>query len=323
MARRPTRSISGPIIYGSVSVALTTALLVGWIYVIVKNQELTQRWAGNLWLLVSGIISFAMLIAVLVLFSVFLARAILDIRRQTTFIDSVTHELRSPLASLRLCLETLARPGLPDPHRERLHEMMHDDVERLAAFIDDILQATRIEHGGKGQVVSPVDLGSLLSTCVTTVCRRHRMSHDDVVIDVRPGLEIDTDAAALEIVMKNLIDNAIKYSDPPANVRINVVVEDRRVRIDVIDQGIGIPRSALRRVFDRFYRVDEEAVRARHGTGLGLYVVNALVRGIGGHLSAHSEGPGVGTRMTVLLPLAKAPTTVASATGAPVETIRP
>lgn len=304
------RSISGPIIYGSVSVALTTALLVGWIYVIVKNQELTQRWAGNLWLLVSGIISFATLIAVLVLFAVFLARAILDIRRQSTFIDSVTHELRSPLASLRLCLETLARPGLADPQRERLREMMHDDVERLAAFIDDILQATRIEHGGKGQAVSRVDLAELLRTSAAVVCRRHRMPVDDIVIDVAPGLEVESDAGALEIVMKNLIDNAIKYSDPPAQVRVAVVVEDRRVRIDVIDRGIGIPRNALRRVFDRFYRVDQEAVRTRHGTGLGLYVVNALVRGVGGHLSVHSEGPGAGTRMTVLLPVPKSASTV-------------
>lgn len=303
MARRPTRSISGPIIYGSVAVALSTALLVGWIYVIVRNQQLSQQWAaGNVSLLVAGIVSFIAIITVLVLFAVFLAREILEVRRQTTFVDSVTHELRSPLASLRLCLETLRRAELPPPQRDRLHDMMRHDVERLSGFIDDILEATRLGHRGRGHAAVSIDVAELVRRCTALVGRRHANDSDGIKIEVPEDLRIVSDPMALEIVVKNLLDNAVKYSDPPIDVTIRAFVDGNVLRIDVTDRGIGIPKRELARVFERFYRVDGEAVRTRRGTGLGLFVVKALVRGLGGQLSAHSAGPGTGTRMSVVLP---------------------
>ena len=137
--RRATRSISGPIILSSVSVALTATLLVGWILVIYRNQVLTQNWVGNAWLVVAGVVFFGAIDTVVILFPVFLAREILEVRRHTSFTDSVTHELRSPLASLRLCLQTLAREDLKDHQRDQLREMMLIDVERLTGFIVDIL----------------------------------------------------------------------------------------------------------------------------------------------------------------------------------------
>jgi signal transduction histidine kinase len=302
MARHPYRSVSAPIIYGSAAVLLTTALLVGWILVIVRTQDFAEHAIDHVWLLVTGIVSFVAIIAVLVLFSIFLAREILEVRRRSTFVDSVTHELRSPLASLRLCLETLERDGLAEQQQRSLREMMREDVERLTAFIDDILEATRIEHAEKGHTVSRVSLAALVERCLAAVHRRHRIAPDMIEVAVAPDLFISTDPGALEIVVKNLVDNAIKYSDPPARVRISAAVEDTQVSIDVVDEGIGIPRRALSRVFDRFYRVDDEAVRARRGTGLGLYVVEALVRGLGGKLSIDSEGPGRGTRARITLP---------------------
>jgi signal transduction histidine kinase len=303
VSRSKARSISGPIIYGTIAIMLTFALLVGWIYVLVRSQELPQQWAaGNVWLLVAGIVSFCAIIAVLVLFSVFLAREILEVRRRTTFVDSVTHELRSPLASLKLCLETMGRSGLAADQRDALHEMMRDDVERLSAFIEDILETTRVEHGGKkGRAVGRIELAELVEHCIALVVRRHHLETEVITVDIQPGLSVVTDRAALEVVIKNLLDNAIKYSDPPPQVHLHAVEEAGVLRISVTDRGIGIPKRDLGRVFDRFYRVDDEAVRARRGTGLGLFVVQALVRAIGGRLTAHSEGPGSGTRMTVLL----------------------
>jgi signal transduction histidine kinase len=303
MSRRTTRSISGPIIYGSIAVALTAALLVGWVLVIVRNQELSQQWAaGNISLLVAGVLSFIAIITVLVLFAVFLARAILEVRRQTTFVDSVTHELRSPLASLRLCLETMRRPGLPDGQRDKLHEMMRHDVERLSGFIDDILEATRVGHGGGSRAAVIVSLHEVVGRCVAAVRRRHPADPDAIGVDIPQDLELVGDPVALEVIVKNLLDNAVKYSDPPSDVTITARLGDRELKIDVVDKGIGIPRRELARVFDRFYRVDEEAVRARRGTGLGLFVVRALVRSLGGRLTAHSAGPGTGTTMTIVLP---------------------
>jgi len=311
MARRPYRSVSAPIIYGSAAVLLTTALLVGWILVIVRTQDFAEHWADHVWLLVTGIVSFVAIIAVLVLFSIFLAREILEVRRRTTFVDSVTHELRSPLASLRLCLETLDREGLAEPQRKSLQEMMREDVERLSAFIDDILEATRLEHAEKkGHTVSRVSLAALVDRCLSVVYRRHRVLPENIHVDIPPDLVVSTDPGALEIAVKNLLDNAIKYSDPPVSVTISAHVEGTELFIDVTDQGIGIPRFALSRVFDRFYRVDDEAVRARRGTGLGLYVVQALVRGLDGRLSVQSEGAGKGTRMRITLPHRAVPPTL-------------
>lgn len=305
MAQHRQGSISAPIIYGSISVALTVALLIGWIYVILKNQELTQQWVANLWLLIAGIVSFAMILTVLVLFSVFLARQVLEIRRQSTFVDSVTHELRSPLASIRLGLETLGRNGLDRKQRENLREMMLDDVERLSAFVDDILEATRIEHGNRASTSSHVELAAVLERCVAAVTRRHKVPRDVVTLDVPDAMVLATDETALEVVVKNLLDNAIKYSEDDPRVELRVHQTPAAVQIDVTDHGVGIPHHELRRVFERFYRVDSEEVRARRGTGLGLFVVKALVARIGGKLSAHSEGLGHGTTMTVRLRASK------------------
>lgn len=289
--------------WGSVSATLTVVMLVGWIYVILKNQELTQQWVANFWLLVGGIVSLVAITTVLILFSVFLARQILEIRRQTTFIDSVTHELRSPLASIRLGLQTLGRSGLANAQREQLRENMLDDTERLAAFIDDILEATRLEYGRAGQLISEVSLHELIHSCVATVTRRHKVDPDVVTIDVDESLLLEIDATALETVLKNLLDNAVKYSNDPVRVQIAARARERgTVEIYVRDRGVGIPQSELRRIFDRFYRVDHEAVRARRGTGLGLFVVKALVEDLGGRLRAHSDGHDKGTTMTITLP---------------------
>lgn len=305
MASRRQRSISGPIIFGSASVALSAALLVGWVYVILKNQELTQQWVANLWLLVAGIFSFSVVITVLILFSVFLAREILEVRRQTTFVDSVTHELRSPLASLRLCLETLGRSGLGEAQREQLREMMLDDVERLSAFIDDILEASRLEHGEQGgREVRRVELTPLVERCATAVRKRHKIPGDAIRIEIEDGLDLVSDPTALELIVKNLLDNAVKYSEEPVDVVVRAhPTRSNRMRLEVIDKGVGIPKRALGRVFDRFYRVDTEVVRTRRGTGLGLFVVKALVKTLGGKLRAYSHGSGRGTRMSIDLPL--------------------
>jgi signal transduction histidine kinase len=301
--RRASRSISGPIIAGSAAATLTVAVLIGWIYLIYKNANLTKEWASNLWLLVVGILSFATIITVLVLFSIFLAREILEVRRQTTFIDSVTHELKSPLASIRLCLETLSRPELAGQQREQLRGMMLGDVERLHALIDDILQASRLEYGEHGHAVGEVDAAALCVRAIAATAKRHRMLPEDVHVDAPAELVVHTDAVSLELVVRNLIDNAIKYSEPPADVTVRLQpTAGGGLHLEVIDRGVGIPRRALKRVFHRFYRVDSEAVRARRGTGLGLYVAASLIKSLGGELSAESDGPGHGTRMLVDIP---------------------
>src|SRR6478672_6057679 len=172
MARRT--SISLPITLGVITVGLSIAMLVGWIVLILQNSALTREVAQNTWLLFAGTISLGVIISVLVLFSVFLVRETLEIRRQDSFIDSVTHELKSPLASLKLFLETLGRTELPEPKREEVRQMMLDDVERLSVFIDDVLDASRLTHGRQSLAVTEVQLERVIEQCVDGVRKRYR-----------------------------------------------------------------------------------------------------------------------------------------------------
>lgn len=144
--RRHLPSLSTPIIMASIAVPIAVALLTGWTLVFARNLAEGDDVAQNVWLLVLGVIAFMALMSVMIMFAVFLGREILEVRRQDSFIDSVTHELRSPLASLKLGLQTLGREGLPEEKREMMRSMMLDDVDRLSAFVDDILQASRLAH---------------------------------------------------------------------------------------------------------------------------------------------------------------------------------
>ena len=310
MARRRKirSSISIPITLGSITVLLSLALLVGWLFLLGQKITRSADISGDVWLLVLGALSFVLIIVVLVLFVISLARGIIEVRKQDTFIDSVTHELKSPLASLQLCLETLGREGLEEDAQEKLRHMMLDDVDRLRAFIDDVLEANRLSYARPGMMnLSDVPLLQLAEQCAESVRVRHKLDPQELFIDVDPELIVTTDRAALEIVVKNLIDNAAKYSERPA--RVEVVARrdvDNKVLLEVTDKGIGIDRKNLKRVFHRFYRVEDQEVRQRRGTGLGLFVVWALVKQLGGRVQALSEGRGKGTTMRVELPVAHA-----------------
>jgi signal transduction histidine kinase len=308
MARRRKirSSISIPITLGAITVLLSIALLVGWSFLLGQKITRSTDIALDVWLLVLGALSFVLIIVVLVLFVISLARGIIEVRKQDTFIDSVTHELKSPLASLQLCLETLAREGLEDGAREKLRSMMLKDVDRLRAFIDDVLEANRLSYARPGMLnLSDVPLSQLAERCAEAVRSRHKLAADEVLVDIADDLVVTTDRAALEIVINNLIDNAAKYSERPARVEVVARREsERRIRFEVSDNGIGIDRKNLKRVFHRFYRVEDEEVRQRRGTGLGLFVVWALVKQLGGDVQAFSEGRGQGTTMRVELPVA-------------------
>jgi signal transduction histidine kinase len=303
MAASITRSISLPIVLSSIAVSLSVALLVGWTLLIARTQPLADDFVANTWLLVFGIVSFVVIMTVLVLFSVFLVREIREVRRQTSFIDSVTHELKSPLAALKLCLETLGRADLPPPQHQRLREMMLDDVERLAGFIDRVLAATRLPEERSSQPLTEVALPGLARRCAAVVTRRAHQPEEVIRVDVPEDLVVTTDEVALAAVLENLLENAVKYSQHDVAVELSARPGRKgQVVIEVRDRGIGIHKLHLRRVFERFYRVPEEAVRSRRGTGLGLYVVSALVRSLGGKVRALSPGTGQGTTIRVDLP---------------------
>ena len=301
MAKR-RRSISGPIVLSSVSVALSIAMLVGWIFVLVRNRELTKGVVFNTWMLVGGVASLITIITVLVLFTVFLAREIGEVRRQDSFIDSVTHELRSPLAAIRLCLETLRRTGLAPEKREELQRMMFEDITRLDSLIDAVLMASRVGSARGLSRVARVSFEALIEASIARVAARHHVPPDVVTVEFEQAYVLRSDPSILSLIFDNIIDNAIKYSGGHPAVHIKVFERGRTLRVSIRDRGIGISKRDLKRIFDRFYRVPEESVRTQHGTGLGLFIVAAVVRNMGGRIKAFSEGPGRGTTVTVRLP---------------------
>ena len=301
--RRSVRSISVPITFGAITVPLAAALTVGWTLFLMARISESGEVAANVWLLVLGLLAFVVIMTVLLLFTIFLAREILEVRRQDSFIDSVTHELKSPLASLKLCLQTMEREGIPEEKRVALRTMMREDIDRLASFIDEVLQANRLAHGEIGMELTEVHLRALALTCVETVLARHKVSREAITLDVPENLVTYTDRLSMEIVLRNLIDNAVKYSGEKVDVLVRARDDGgKAIVIEVQDHGIGLAKPELRRVFNRFYRVASEAVKKKSGTGLGLFVVSALVRNVGGTVKAASEGEGRGTTFTVRLP---------------------
>ena len=304
MPRPYNRSISVPIVLSTIAVLLTVLMLIGWILVIRENWSLTRAFWSNRWLMAGGIISLAVVLCVVVMFSVSLVREILEGRRQQTFIDSVTHELKSPLASIKLCLDTLARDGLSDEQRQELRQMMLTDVERLTVFVDDILEASRIAHGRHSQLWTVVQVPQLLVEAADSIRRRHGLPAEAIQVNAPKQLELTTDPTALETVVKNILDNAVKYSLPPPRVQMDATpLAGGHLEIRVRDHGIGVEHTQLKRIFRRFYRVPSAEVYERSGTGLGLYVVAALLRNLGGTVRADSAGPGQGTTMIIRLPL--------------------
>jgi signal transduction histidine kinase len=301
------RSISIPIILSAITVLMTLLLLVGWILVISRNLPLTRAFSGNLWLLTGGIASFVLVGSVLVMFSVSLVQEILESRRQQMFIDSVTHELKSPLASIKLCLDTLGRPGLSEIQKVELRGMMVSDVERLTVFVDDILQASRVAHRRRSQTWTMVDVTAVMRASIDVIRRRYDLSTETFALSAPGSIEAFTDPTALETILKNLLDNAVKYSSAAPRVHIDMqLLNSTQLLIAVRDEGIGLEHNQLKRIFKRFHRAPDPLVNERSGSGLGLFVVASLVRNLGGRIRAESAGRGKGTTMRIRLPISTA-----------------
>jgi signal transduction histidine kinase len=299
--RRHLHSLAVPITFGAVTVPLSAALLVAWTVLLGRRVAVAPE-PGDIWLLVLGAVAFAGIITVLVLFSVFLAREIREVRRQDSFIDSVTHELKSPLASLMLCMDTLDRPNLDDAQKNVLRAMMRADVDRLSCFVDDVLQANRLAHERGPVDHRHVDVADVVARCIVAVSARHTVQPGSIRAQIDTGLSMITDLTALEMIVRNLLDNAVKYSTDVVDVLVSARREGASVLLEVHDKGLGIHVDDLSKIFQRFYRGDDEGVRSRHGTGLGLFVVSCLARNLEGKVTARSEGKGHGATLCVLLP---------------------
>jgi signal transduction histidine kinase len=287
-------------IVGACLVALAIALNVSWIVI---------NWRAGV-LLVLGIVFFLVIIGGLVMNTVFLVREVRRNEQHDAFINAVTHELKTPVASIRLYLETLQRRDLPLEKRQEFYRIMLADNDRLLELIEQVLRAGRSRQRLLHQ--SRLDLRPLVRESVSLARVRHHLPDEAVSyvehVDGEPTATVLGDADELKAAVSNLIDNAIKYSTGDVAVEVELLAIDaRRVAVRVRDRGIGISKAELKRIFRRFYRIPEAVAMRVKGSGLGLFIVSSVARKHGGRVSAESDGPGQGSTFTLQLPIAPAP----------------
>jgi two-component system, OmpR family, sensor histidine kinase SenX3 len=273
------------------------ALYVGWIIV---------SWQ-NVGLLLVGLLVFPLVITGVVINTVFLVREIRRNEQHEAFINAMTHELKTPLASMRLYLQTLQSRQVDETKRQEFYGVMLEDSGRLLATIEQVLRAGQL--GAKRRRADhAVDLSGLVSEYVSLARIRHRLPPDALTYraptDDSRRCFVLGDEDELTAVVSNLVDNAIKYSGE--HVRVDVELEQTdtaSVTLRVRDHGIGIPPSEQKRIFKRFYRIPGAMATRVNGTGLGLFIVRSVVARHGGKVHAESGGPGQGSTFVVQLPL--------------------
>jgi hypothetical protein len=221
---------------------------------------------------------------------------------QRSFVSNVTHELKSPVASIQLALETMALRELSEDRRREFVTMMLDDTERLSTLIDRILGAARIEKKGGRYRLEPVSMRHFLEEVLTE--DRHLYEKEGRVIILEKGRDarVALDRPAMRVVLANLLENAARYSPKDSRIRIRLHRDLRSCRVDVIDSGEGIRGKDLKNIFKMFWRGSEEQSTKVRGTGLGLYIVRNIVKDHRGKVWASSQGIGRGSTFSVRLP---------------------
>jgi two-component system sensor histidine kinase SenX3 len=290
------KSIAFFITLGACLVALAVALNVGWI--ILNATEIA--------LLVFGIIFFLLIITGLVLNTTFLIREIRRNEQHDAFINAVTHELKTPLASIRLYLETLKKRDLEEDKRQEFYDVMLADSDRLLHTVEQVLRAGQSGQRRRKLNLRKIDIGELARECVDLTRVRHNLGAESLSFaesmnGERP--QVKADVEELRVAISNLLDNAVKYSVKGVHVSVEVAaLNDKQVAVRIADDGIGIPAAQLKRIFRRFYRVPGRVMARIKGTGLGLFIVSSVVARHGGRVFAESEGPGHGSKFTIELP---------------------
>lgn len=267
---------------------LNVTLMVCWIIVLAQRS-----WWGALTV---GVVAFTLILAGLSAWLVLTLKEIGLNNRQANFVDSVTHELKSPIAALQLYLETLRMRNLSDEKREEFHAIMAGELQRLDSLISQLLEVGRLDALGDNVEPVDIDVSELLRQYAESACFHWKVELDDVFSFYAEPVIIRAKKIILDLIFSNLIDNAVKYAGAPPEVKVIVKPFGRsRVRIQIVNNGAGISPEDRKRVFQIFYRGGSELERRRKGTGLGLYIVSTLVKKSSGRIQVRDrpdEQPG-------------------------------
>lgn len=306
------KTIAFFLVLGISLVALAVALDVGWIILSLRQTVL----------LFFGFFFFATIIVGVILNTTFLVREIRLNEQHGSFINAVTHELKTPITSIRLYLETLQRREIEEAQRQQFYQLMLDDTDRLMGTVEQVLKAGQVGYKRGEKYRAKIDLGNLVAECMELASTRHHLSpgalhfasangqpssngqeRDAKLAKPHAEFPVLGDPEELRTAIANVLDNAIKYSLGSVDVAVSIETPDEeRVVLRVRDRGVGIPADQLKRVFKRFHRVRRRSTSKVKGTGLGLFIVRSIARAHGGKVFAESEGENQGTTVTLELP---------------------
>ncbi len=290
------KSIAFFIALGAGLISVILLLYIGWVLL---------DWRTGI-LLFLGVLLLAMIIAGVVLNTLFLVREIRRNAQHDAFINAVTHELKTPVASIRLYLETLQSHAVDEEKRQEFYRIMLADSDRLLGTIEQILRTGRFGPASRRLNLAPIDLGAVIEDCRARAQNLYHVPPEALTYQCGSRTTILGDPDEIQAAVSNLIDNAVKFSGQDTQVTIETSeVEGKYVALRVKDRGPGIPRSELKRIFKRFYRVPGPLATRVKGTGLGLFIVRSVAKRHGGRAWAESEGPGRGSTFVLQFPLAK------------------
>ncbi|HST77991.1 MAG TPA: HAMP domain-containing sensor histidine kinase [Verrucomicrobiae bacterium] len=255
--------------------------------------------------LVFGIIFFFVIIAGMVLNTIFLVREIRRNEQQDSFLNAVTHELKTPITSIRLYLETLERRAVDDARRHDFYRLMLEDTDRLLSTVEQVLKASEVRQRNSRKNWQDVNFAAIVRESVNLAVLRHGLKAEQLHFGAEPPGQITLmgNQEELRTAVANLLENAVKYTGENREITVDLETPDMdTVLLHVRDNGIGIPGAELKRIFRRFYRVGGRGADNVKGTGLGLFIVRSIVRQHGGDIWAESPGPGRGSTFSLRLP---------------------
>src|SRR3989449_9886079 len=282
---------------------LSLGVCLAGVAVAVGSGWIILNWRADIKVFL-GFIFFGAITAGIILNTSFLIREIRRNEQHDSFINAVTHELKTPIASIRLYLQTLERRDVGESQRREFYRLMLDDTDRLLGTVEQVLKAGQAGHKKQRDRVT-VDFGQLVRECVDVTRASHQLDQEALRLEQLPEAEptVLADSEELRTAVSNVLDNAVKYSNGRVDVSVRVETPDEKhVTLRVKDQGVGIAPHDLKRVFKRFYRVPNRVLSNVKGTGLGLFIVRAIARKHGGRVFAESEGEGRGTTVVLELP---------------------
>ena len=289
--------------------------LVGlWIYWYVSNYVIMTKVgetvppqiiseASNVFALVSGLILLVLISVSMSLIFIYLTRQMNITRLYDNFIANITHELKSPLSSIQLYLETMNSRNVPDDKKKEFINLMMKDADRLNKLITSILNISQLEKKHLAYNFQVCKFDQLIYELINEASEQFKIDKDSFIIEGKTSSRSVVDRSALKIVINNLFDNAAKYSDGPVKLKIHLEANKKFIQVKVSDSGIGISPRDQKTIFQKFQRIYNKNVPNVKGTGLGLYWAKEIIKYHGGKMSVSSPGIGKGTTFTIELPI--------------------